>query len=155
MGNPIVACAPPRSSSFCVGPVADKAPMPPRFSDRGQVGIDATGPSMRPLSPTPLTRYNHSRARIFTALLADRARKWTVAELAETVPEASTDAARTTLYLLLADRLVHQSPGHRRMTFHLTEDGAEILHHVLRQWRTASPDRRRTTRLARTNNNPK
>jgi len=110
---------------------------------------------MRRLTSTPLTRYSHSRARIFTALLADRTRKWTVAELAETVPEAATDAARTTLYLLLADRLVHQSPGHRRMTFHLTEDGAEILHHVLRQWRTASPDPRRTTRLARTNNNPK
>jgi len=40
---------------------------------------------MRPSLSTPLTRYSHSRARIFTVLLADRARKWTVAELAETV----------------------------------------------------------------------
>jgi hypothetical protein len=155
MGNPILARAPPRTFSFCVGSFADEAPTPPRFSNRGQVGNDETGPSMRPSLSTPLSRYSHSRVRIFTALLADRARKWSVAELAETVPEVSTDAARTTLYLLLADRLVRESPGHRRLTFHLTEDGAEVLHHVLRQWRTASPDPRRTTRLARINNNPK
>jgi hypothetical protein len=155
MGNPILACAPARRFSFRVGPFADEAPTPPRFRDRAQVGNDETGPSMRPLSSTPLTRYSHSRARIFAALLADRARQWSVAELTETVPEVSTDAARTTLYLLLADRLVHESPGHRRMTFHLTDDGAEVLHHFLRQWRTAIPDPRRTTRRTRTNNNPK
>ena len=155
MGNPMVARAPPRTFSFCLCVVVDEAPTPPRFRNRARVGNDETGPSMRPLSSTPLTRYSQSRARIFAALLADRARKWSVAELTETVPEVSTDAARTTLYLLLADRLVHESPGHRRMTFHLTEDGAEVLHHFLRQWRTASPDPRRTTRRTGTNNNPK
>jgi hypothetical protein len=153
MGNPILARAPVRTFSFCVGAFAE-APTPPWFRNRAQVGDDETGPSMRPLSSTPLTRYSHSRARIFAALLADRARKWSVAELTETVPEVSTDAARTTLYLLLADRLVHESPGHRRMTFHLTEDGAEVLHHFLRQWQTESPRSGRTTRHTRTNNDP-
>lgn len=138
MGNPMVARAPPRTFSFCLCVVVDEAPTPPRFRNRARVGDDETGPGMKPLSSRPLTRYSHSRERIFTALLADRTRRWSVADLAETLPEVSTDAARTTLYLLLADRLVHESPGHRRMTFHLTEDGAKALHHVLCQWRTAA-----------------
>jgi hypothetical protein len=126
-------------------PVVGKAwtPLPRRHC--ASVGIDEAGPRMRAALSTPLTRYNQSRERIFTALLADRTRPWSVAELAENVPEVSADAARSTLYLLLADRLVHESPRHRRMTFHLTAEGAEVLRHVLRRWRAARPDPHETT----------
>jgi hypothetical protein len=104
---------------------------------------------MRALSSTLLTRYSHSRERIFTALLTDPARQWSVADLAKNVPGVSTEAARTTLYLLLADRLVHQSPGRRQMTFHLSVDGAEVLQHVLRQWQVTRRVSHGTTRHAR------
>ena len=74
--------------------------------------------------PPVLTRHNPTRERIFAALLTEPTRHWSVAELATDVPEVSADAARTTLYLLLAHGLVRQSPGHRRLTFHLTMEGA-------------------------------
>jgi hypothetical protein len=100
-----------------------------------------TGPGIKAMSSSLLSRHNPARERIFTALLAEPLRDWTVAELAASVPAVSAEAARTTLYLLLNNLVVKQSPGQRRLTFHLTADGAEILRGLIDQWQARYPSR--------------
>lgn len=60
----------------------------------------------RPLHTKILEVHSPTRARIFNALLAEPDRDWRVGQLAELLPDVSVEAVRTTLYLLLGERLV-------------------------------------------------
>lgn len=82
--------------------------------------------------------YSLPRQRIYGALLADPERNWRVSQLAEKVPDVSVEAVRTTLYLLLGDRLVEAVPHQRHLTLRLTDSGRAAVEQIVARWRRSS-----------------
>ena len=82
-----------------------------------------------------LSRYSPQRRAIYSHLLKDRSREWTVATLTASLRRsASSESVRTTLYVLIADGLMIQVPGHHDITARLTTDGADALKRLVDVW---------------------
>ncbi|MEV7989499.1 hypothetical protein [Micromonospora sp. NPDC085948] len=78
------------------------------------------------------------RRRIYTTLLADPTRTWTVRELAATVDtpsegtiRPSESTVRDTFNVLLADGHLRQVPHRRSLTAMLTDRGRQALTNLL------------------------
>jgi len=84
-----------------------------------------------------LSVYSEPRERIYRALLAAPGRVWRVSELAEQVPNVSVEAVRTTLYLLLGDRLVEAVPHQRSLTLRLNELGRSTVEQITSRWQAS------------------
>jgi hypothetical protein len=86
--------------------------------------------------PSPmLSRYNPQRHAIYTHLLEDIRREWTVATLTASLRTSATrEAVRATLYVLVADGLMIEVPGHHAITVRLTADGAAALKRLVDGW---------------------
>ena len=89
--------------------------------------------------PSPmLSRYSPQRRVIYTHLLNDRSREWTVATLAASVRRSATrESVRATFYALIAFGMMIQIPGNHAITARLTVDGADALKSLVDWW----PDR--------------
>ncbi|MDG4760405.1 hypothetical protein [Micromonospora sp. WMMD710] len=76
------------------------------------------------------------RRRIYTTLLEDPTRTWTVRELAamvDTPPEGTSEGTvRDTFNVLLADGHLRQVPHRRSLTAMLTDRGQQELTNLLR-----------------------
>ncbi|MET7949084.1 hypothetical protein [Micromonospora sp. NPDC005324] len=72
------------------------------------------------------------RRRIYTTLLADPSRTWTVRELAASVNTPSEGTVRDTFNVLLADGHLRQVPHRRSLTAMLTDRGQQALTNLLR-----------------------
>ncbi|MFG1648418.1 hypothetical protein ACGFIE_00705 [Micromonospora sp. NPDC049275] len=76
------------------------------------------------------------RRRIYTTLLEDPTRTWTVRELAamvDTSPEGTSEGTvRDTFNVLLADGHLRQVPHRRSLTAMLTNRGQQALTNLLR-----------------------
>lgn len=94
---------------------------------------------MKALSSDLLTIASVSRQRVYETLTADPQRDWTVKDLTSLLPDVSVEAVRTTVHLLLADRLVDIVPRQRALTVRLTGDGREALVEILSRWAAAQP----------------
>ncbi|GAA1396736.1 hypothetical protein ACFQZ4_11895 [Catellatospora coxensis] len=91
---------------------------------------------MRTPHTSILAAYSEPREQIYRALLAHPARDWRVSQLAEEIPDVSVEAVRTTLYLLLGDRLVEAVPHQRSLTLRLTSEGRSTIEEITRRWTT-------------------
>jgi hypothetical protein len=89
---------------------------------------------MKALHTPILAAYSEPRERIYRALLADPGRDWRVSQLAEQVPDVSVEAVRTTLYLLLGDRLVDVVPHQRSLTLRLSDHGRATVEQIASRW---------------------
>jgi hypothetical protein len=94
---------------------------------------------MKALSSDLLTTASVSRQRVYETLTADPQRDWTVKDLTALLPDVSVEAVRTTVHLLLADRLVDIVPRRRMLTVRLNGDGSEALVEILSQWSAGQP----------------
>ncbi|MEV6965698.1 hypothetical protein AB0M47_11320 [Hamadaea sp. NPDC051192] len=90
---------------------------------------------MNALGTPILAVFSEPRERIYRALLAEPGRDWRVSQLAERVPQVSVEAVRTTLYLLLGDRLVEVVPHQRSLTLRLNDKGRAMLTQITAGWR--------------------
>jgi hypothetical protein len=81
-----------------------------------------------------LAVFSEPRERIYRALLAELGWDWRVSQLAERVPQVSVEAVRTTLYLLLGDRLVEVVPHQRSLTLRLNDQGRAMLAQIMAGW---------------------
>jgi hypothetical protein len=93
---------------------------------------------MRVFESPVLTAQSACRQQVFAALVSAPDRDWTVAQMAELMPDVSVQGVRTTLHLLLGDHLVEIEPVTRRssLTLRLTSDGEQTLTAILRRWAT-------------------
>lgn len=89
---------------------------------------------MKALFSPVLAVYSEPRERIYRALLAEPGRAWRVGQLAQQVPDVSMEAVRTTLYLLLGDRLVEPVPHQRCLMLRLNEEGRTTVEQVTAAW---------------------
>ncbi|MBL0888494.1 hypothetical protein [Myceligenerans indicum] len=89
---------------------------------------------MRALHATVLTVSSVSRRRIYDALLAEPERAWTVSQMAALLPDVSVEAVRTTLHLLLGDRLMDIVPRTRSLTIRLNDDGRATVAAIRARW---------------------
>ncbi|MFC7241258.1 hypothetical protein ACFQO7_02075 [Catellatospora aurea] len=96
---------------------------------------------MKHLHAPILAVYSEPRARIYRALLSAPERDWSVSELTARLPEVSVEAVRTTLYLLLSDRLVVPVAHQRSLTLRLTETGRSIVLQIAARWEHPMRDR--------------
>lgn len=71
------------------------------------------------------------RRRIYTTLLEDPTRAWTVRELAATVNTDSDGTVRDTFNVLLANGHLRQVPRQRSLTAMLTDRGRQALTNLL------------------------
>ncbi|MBM0202026.1 hypothetical protein JNW90_02015 [Micromonospora sp. STR1s_5] len=71
------------------------------------------------------------RRRIYTTLLDDPTRTWTVRELAATVNTVSEGTVRDTFNVLLANGHLRQVPHQRSLTAMLTDRGRQALANLL------------------------
>ena len=82
-----------------------------------------------------LSRYNPQRRAIYAHLLKDISREWTVATLTASLTRSATgESVRATLYVLIADGLMIEIPGHHAITARLTPDGADALKRLVHAW---------------------
>lgn len=88
----------------------------------------------RPLHAKILEVHSETRARIFGALLAEPDRAWRVSQLAALLPDVSVEAVRTTLYLLLGERMVQPVPHNRSLTLQVTDEGRTAIRHIRQAW---------------------
>ncbi|MFG1918165.1 hypothetical protein [Micromonospora sp. NPDC048898] len=72
------------------------------------------------------------RRRIYTTLLDDPTRTWTVRELADTVNSVSEGTVRDTFNVLLANGHLREVPRQRSLTAMLTDRGQQALTRLLR-----------------------
>lgn len=98
---------------------------------------------MKPLSTPALAAKDVVRQQVYAALLAEPGRGWTVACMAERLPDVAVNDVRTTLHLLLGDRLMDIEPvaRQRSLTLRLSGDGEQMLAAILRDWQAAGLDR--------------
>lgn len=89
---------------------------------------------MNALGTPNLAVFSEHRERIYRVLLAESGRDWRVSQLAEQVPQVSVEAVRTTLFLLLGDRLVEVVPHQRSLTFRLSDKGRAMLGQITAGW---------------------
>lgn len=89
---------------------------------------------MKALHAPVLAVYSEPRERIYRALLAAPGREWRVSQLAEQVPDVSVEAVRTTVYLLLGDRLVDVLPRRRSLTWRLNDEGRTTVEQITSGW---------------------
>jgi hypothetical protein len=75
------------------------------------------------------------RERVYTAMLADPQVRWTVAGLAEQVPDEPLHSLRTALLLLVGERLAEIAGGGNVLGVQLTEDGSAVLDALLTELR--------------------
>lgn len=90
----------------------------------------------------PILAAEHvSRQRVYTALLAELGRDWTVSGMAERLPDVTVNDVRTALHLLLGDGLmdIEATVRHRSLTQRRTGDGKQILTASLREWEKTGP----------------
>lgn len=88
----------------------------------------------RPLHAKILEVHSGTRARIFGALIAEPDRAWRVSQLAALLPDVSIEAVRTTLYLLLGERMVQPVPHNRSLTLRMTDEGRSAIELIRRAW---------------------
>lgn len=88
----------------------------------------------RPLHAKILEVHSETRARIFGALLAEPGRAWRVSQLAALLPDVSVEAVRTTLYLLLGERMVQPVPHNRSLTLRMTNEGQSAIELIRQAW---------------------
>lgn len=88
---------------------------------------------MKALNSAVLTEASGPRRRIYDALLADPTRDWTVSQLACVLPDVSVEAVRTTVHLLMGDRLMDIVPHNRSLTVRLTTQGRETVAAIVAQ----------------------
>lgn len=74
------------------------------------------------------------REEIYRTLLTDPQRPWRIAELAAQLPQVSVEAVKTTLYLMLGDRLVEPLAGQRNLTLRLSARGHTALRQITASW---------------------
>jgi len=88
------------------------------------------------LSSPALTVRHDARQQVFATLVAHRDRSWTVASMTKELPAVTVNDVRTTLHLLLGDRLmaIETAAQQRSLTLRLTGDGEQILMAILRDW---------------------
>ena len=85
-------------------------------------------------SPFP-GQVSPSRRRIYAVLLEQPKRQWTVQRLTDALPDdagVNAGAVRDTVNRLLAHKLLDEVPGHRALTFVLSERGEAELASRLR-----------------------
>jgi hypothetical protein len=78
----------------------------------------------------------HSAAReqVFRLLVSQPDRDWTVSAVAELLPGVSVDSVRTTLHLLMGDRLMDIVRFQRSLTLRLNSGGLTMVLAILRSW---------------------
>src|SRR5215471_13238863 len=90
-----------------------------------------TAAGLKPTTLSPLTaRRNATREAIYACLLADPRRPWTVNDvLGAMMPgrRPASGAIRSTIYVLLNDRVMARVPFQRTMTARLTPEGVRLL----------------------------
>jgi hypothetical protein len=89
---------------------------------------------MNTLGTPILAVFSEPRERIYRALLAEPGRDWRVSLLTEQVPQVSVEAIRTTLYLLLGNRLMEVVPHQRSLSLRLNDNGRTTLGQITARW---------------------
>ncbi|WP_027344060.1 hypothetical protein [Hamadaea tsunoensis] len=81
-------------------------------------------------------RYSTVRSQIYERMLREPSRPWAVKDLHDALADLdiSENAVRSTLYLLLGERVVVEQKGFRAMRVKLTEDGRDVLRVLLESW---------------------
>ncbi|MEO3780952.1 hypothetical protein ABGB16_29955 [Micromonospora sp. B11E3] len=89
---------------------------------------------MMPLHAQVLAVDSPPRRAIYSRLLNEGDRTWTVAELATALPLVSVEAIRTTVHLLIGERFLDLVPRSRSLTVQLTDNGTDALREILASW---------------------
>ena len=112
---------------------------PPTTSAPGE---QPTGLSW-PVATGLIATHSQVRDAVYTLLLADQTALWTVRSVFESMASTkavSAEGVRTTLYLLLRDRLMERVPHQRMLTLRLTTAGAHTLSAIVRSWSHGADD---------------
>ncbi|HCT77029.1 MAG TPA: hypothetical protein DGT23_10655 [Micromonosporaceae bacterium] len=97
---------------------------------------------MRPLLSPALAQNGVARQRVYTTLLAEPGRDWTLAAIAQCLPDVAVIEVQATLNMLLGDRLLDAETVMRQrpLRVRLTGEGEQMLTAILRSWETAGQE---------------
>lgn len=93
---------------------------------------------MRPLHASVLAVHSTPRQQIYSTLLAQPERMWTVRELTAALPDVSVEAVTATLYQLLNERLLDQVRRTSGLTLRLNSEGHAAIVRVAHGWTITS-----------------